>query len=109
MNNEIITLNEVANDGNFVHLYYNEEIGFYVAYGLSAYLICRVIDPICSYSEKFQMPVVLLNQEQIQQCRISLQKVKHSQHSYYQFQMAITLPMSEDYINWAANLKKICV
>lgn len=36
-NKDLITLNEVQNDGKTIHLYFNTEVGLYVAYGFSAF------------------------------------------------------------------------
>ena len=37
MNKDLITQNEVDNDGKTIHLYFNTEIGLYVAFGFSAF------------------------------------------------------------------------
>ena len=37
MNQEIIIANEVQNDGKTIHLYFNPEVGFYLAFGFSAF------------------------------------------------------------------------
>lgn len=103
---EVVTLNETCNDGNRIHLYFDTEVGFYVAYGLSAYLVCHVVDPVCSYSEDMQMPVVLLNRELISVCRHSLKKLRHKEHCYYLLELENRLPMDENYMRWAEKLRE---
>ena len=105
MNLELIKQNERNNGGKYVHLYYNEEIGMYTAYGLSAYLVTYVVDPILSYSVALQMPVALLKREHIETCRRSLAKRKHEIHQYYLFEMANCLPKDENYERWEIVLK----
>ena len=61
--NENITKNEILNDGKTIHLYFNGMIGLYVAYGISAYLLCKYAKAKTSYSEDMQMPVAVINAE----------------------------------------------
>ena len=61
--NENITKNEIFNDGKTIHLYFNGMIGLYVAYGISAYLLCRHAKATPSYSDDMQMPVAVMNAE----------------------------------------------
>lgn len=60
MNIEKIILQEAENDGQTVNIYYDEMIGKYVAYGLSAFYLTMVVNPILSYSDKLGMPVAIL-------------------------------------------------
>ena len=61
--NENITKNEIFNDGKTIHLYFNGMIGLYVAYGISAYLLCKYAKAKPSYSDDMQMPVAVINAE----------------------------------------------
>lgn len=106
MNRELVLINENIESSQHVHLYFDNEVGFYVAYGMSAYLICRVVDPVCSYSTALQMPVALLNRAQINTCRRSLVKLEHTEHVYYKFQMNFSMPKDKNYENWVEKLKK---
>lgn len=63
MNEDRITLLEVANDGKTINLYYHGLMGLYVAYGMSAYLLSRVTEVKPSYSHNMQMPVAVINVE----------------------------------------------
>ena len=58
---EIIAKNEVLNDGRIIHLYFNSMVGLYVAYGVSAYLLCKHAHARPSYSEEMQMPAAVIN------------------------------------------------
>lgn len=105
MNREEIIHQEEMNNGKFVHLYFNKWLGCYTAYGLSAFLLTFVVNPICSYSEELQMPVAILSRGEVSACRRYLKKNKHIQHSYYLFEMDNQLPKDENYMKWEEKLK----
>lgn len=87
MDNNAIKLQEAANDGQSVFLYYDAMAGVYLAFGLSAYYTTMVTEPDISYSEEMQMPVALLNRLQIKFLRQSLTKVEHQPQAYYRFRL----------------------
>lgn len=87
MDIELIKQQESANDGQTIHLFYDEMVGMYLAFGLSAYYSTMVVDPFMSYSNALNMPVALLNHGLIQYLRQSVTKVEHQQKSYYRFQL----------------------
>ena len=105
MNTDVITLNECANDGKTIFLYYNNEVGFYTAYGFSSFLVAHVVDPICSFSKDLQMPVALVNPEQILELRRSLTKLQHTEKTFYKFELKNEIGM-DGYAKWTNNLKK---
>ena len=78
---------EAANDGQTLYLFYDDMIGLYLAFGLSAYYVTMVTDPFMSYSKALDMPVALLNRSHIKALRQTLTKVEHVQKSYYVFRM----------------------
>ncbi len=84
---ELIKEKESANDGQTIHLFYDEIAGMYMAFGLSAYYSTMVIEPIISYSDALKMPVALLNRGLIQYLRQSVTKVEHQPQSYYRFRL----------------------
>ena len=99
MDKERISLQEVANDGQTVNLYYDEMVGMYAAYGLSAYYTTLVSDPYMSFSEEMQLPVALLRRENILYLRQSLTRVEHQPKAFYKFRMR--LPIGEaGYQKW---------
>lgn len=87
MDKNAIKIQEAANDGQSVFLYYDAMAGVYLAYGLSAYYTTMATEPYISYSEEMQMPVVLLNRLQIKFLRQSLTKVEHQPQACYRFRL----------------------
>lgn len=78
---------ESSNDGRTVNLFYDDIAGLYVAYGLSAYYVTMVTDPVLSFSEETGMPLALLNRGHILALRQSLTKLEHTERQYYRFQL----------------------
>lgn len=87
MNIEMIKQLETANDGQTIHLFYDEMLGAYLAFGLSAYYTTMVLSPTISFSDALMMPVALLNREKILYLRQSMTKLEHQQKSYYRFRL----------------------
>ena len=104
MDKNKITLQEVANDGQSIFLYYDDMAGLYLAYGLSAYYTTMVTEPYMSYSDEMQMPVAMLRREHILYLRQSLKKIDHQQHSYYKFQTR-TVIGEKGYSKWAQKIR----
>lgn len=68
MNSELITFNETQNDYSTIHLYFNEEMHSWIAYGYSAYSLRLVIkrkfiDSIRGFSTTMQMPYTVVNKD----------------------------------------------
>lgn len=105
MDTETITLNECVNDGKTIYLYFNEAVGFYTAYGFSAFLVSHIVDPVCSFSTELQMPVALINSAQIFELRRSLIKLSHTEHTYYKFGLRTAIGI-DGYDKWTNSLKK---
>lgn len=87
MNIEKIILQEAENDGQTVNIYYDEMIGKYVAYGLSAFYLTMVVNPILSYSDKLGMPVAILSQRKFFDARQSMTLVEKISHEYYKLKL----------------------
>lgn len=87
MNIEEIKLLETTNDGQTIHLFYDEMIGLYLAFGLSAYYSTMVLTPDISFSNALMMPVALLSKADIAYFRQSVTKVEHQPKSYYRFRL----------------------
>ena len=83
----IVIEKESVNDGQTIHLFYDDMVGMYLAFGLSAYYTTMVVEPFISYSNALEMPVALLDRLQIKFLRQSVTKVEHQQKSYYRFQL----------------------
>lgn len=68
MNSELITFNETQNDYSTIHLYFNEEMHSWIAYGYSAYSLRLIIkrkfiDSIRGFSTTMQMPYTVVNKD----------------------------------------------
>ena len=102
MDKELITKNEVDNDGKTVHLYFNTEIGLYVAFGFSAFFASHIVDVITAYSEDMHMPVALMRKSDVTELRLSTVKHQHDYHEYYHLELKQEIPL-DDYQRWAAS------
>jgi hypothetical protein len=102
MDKELITKNEVDNDGKTVHLYFNTEIGLYVAFGFSAFFAAHIVDVITAYSEDMHMPVALMRKSDVAELRLSTVKHQHDYHEYYNLELKQEIPL-DDYQRWAAS------
>lgn len=58
MNNELITLNEVLNNGQSIYFYQDEISNVWATWGYSAYLLSHIdgVNCLTSFSDKMQMP-----------------------------------------------------
>lgn len=71
MKSELITFNETQNDYSTIHLYFNEEMHSWIAYGHSAYSLrllikSRGIDSIRGFSTTMHMPYTVVNKDILQ-------------------------------------------
>ena len=87
MDIELIKQLEAANDGQTIHLFFDETVGVYLAFGLSAYYSTMVVTPCVSFSEALQMPVALLRKGHVNGLRQSMTKLEHTPQSYYRFRL----------------------
>ncbi len=63
MNKDLVTINEVVNDGSSIFFYQEETSGVWVTYGYSAYLLSQMseIKTLSSFSELMQMPCLCIS------------------------------------------------
>lgn len=104
INKDIITKNEVENDGNTINLYFNTEVGLYVAYGFSAFFASHIVNVITAFSEDLQMPVALMRKPDVTELRLSTIKHQHDYHEYYRLELKQSIPL-DNYTRWASNTK----
>lgn len=102
--NENIISNEVSNDGKTIHLYFNSEVGLYVAYGFSAFFSAHIVDVITAFSEDLQMPVALMRKADVSELRLSTIKRQHDYHLYYRLELKQELPL-DDYTRWVESVQ----
>lgn len=102
---EVITRNEVMNDGKSIYLYFNGLIGLYAAYGFSAYLLSKNTEVKVSYSEGLQMPVVVINPTHLDEVKKALKVKIHKQGFCC---LTVDEPVNEsDYSIWAESVRGI--
>ena len=104
MEKDRITLGELTNDGQTIHLYYDAMTGVYLAFGLSAFYTTMLTEPGQSYSDEMQMPVTLLRQEHVNILKQNLRLVKDLNTQYYLFKMDTPIGDS-GYDSWAYQLR----
>lgn len=104
INKDLIALNEVRNDGKTIHLYFNSEIGLYVAYGYSAFYAAHIVNMMASFSEDLQMPVALMRKPDVSELRLSTLKRQHDYHRYYRLELRQELGR-DDYARWTESLR----
>lgn len=104
MNKDLITLNEVQNDGQTIHLYFNTEVGLYVAYGFSAFFASHIVNVITAFSEDLMMPVALMRKADVTELRMSTIKHEHDYHVYYRLELKNKMAL-DDYSRWAKSVK----
>ena len=104
MDKDTITLNEVNNDGKTIHLYFNTEVGLYVAYGFSAFFASHIVNVITAFSEDLMMPVALMRKQDVSELRMSTIKHEHQYHVYYRLELKHKLSLA-DYTRWSNSVK----
>jgi len=85
MDIDLIKQLEAANDGQTIHLFFDEMVGVYLAFGLSAYYTTMVVTPYVSFSKALQMPVALLRKGHVNSLRQAMKILEHAPQSYYRF------------------------
>ena len=104
MTKEDITKNEMENDGKTIHLYFNTEVGLYVAFGFSAFFAAHIVDVITAFSEDLHMPVAMMRKPDVTELRLSTVKIVHDYHKYYRLELKKEMPL-DDYVRWANSVK----
>ena len=87
MDKELILQQEAVNDGQTIYLFYDDMVGMYLAFGLSAFFTTMIVEPLISYSNALKMPVALLDRALVNYLRQSVTKVEHRPHAYYRFRL----------------------
>ena len=103
MEKDTITLNEVQNDGKTIHLYFNSEVGLYIAFGFSAFFASHIVNVITAFSEDLMMPVALMRKADVSELRSSTVKHQHDYHKYYRLELKHEIAM-DDYVRWAKSV-----
>lgn len=106
MNADIITLNEVLNNGSDIYLYHEEITGCWVTFGYSAYLLSIMSDHyIANFSAKMQMPCVCIAESTFRE--LMKENVKGVTCTEGCYRVYSTSSVNFDaYQNWVAGLKQ---
>ena len=110
MNVHLIRENENQNDGSYIHLYRNKQIGAWCAYGYSAYGL-RLFDKqqgymnFRSYSDCLQMPCTVTSGESLVSLLQGSVEVSSQTETYIKLKMADTINFNA-YQKWLHKLKK---
>lgn len=104
MDKNLIAMNEKMNDGKTIHLYFNSEIGLYVAYGYSAFYVTHIVNVMAAFSENQQMPVVLMRKRDVSELRLATEKKQHDYHQYYRLELKHALRL-DGYSRWEDSVK----
>ena len=110
MNSEKIVLNEQQNDRSTIHLYFNEEMHSWIAYGNSAFSLRLLIkkqsiDGIRGFSTTYQLPYTVVNKHVLKRLRNFCVVINGSDSEHY-----IVRSMEEfdpnDYTRWVRRLQE---
>lgn len=101
--NENVTINEVNNAGDRIHLYFNGWVGLYVAYGVSAFLLSKETEVSPSYSEDMQMPAAVINVAHYNELKGKLEMLRKGEN--YRCLKAKAHYDDNEYTEWAASLR----
>ena len=109
MNSELITFNETQNNYSTIHLYFNEEMHSWIAYGYSAYSLRLVIkrkfiDSIRGFSTTMQMPYTVVNKDILKRLCADI-PVKKIEDKYYIVSVSEEFDPN-DYKRWVDKLKE---
>ena len=106
MSADIITLNEVLNNGSDIYLYPEELTGCWVAFGYSAYLWSIMGDAryIANFSVKMQMSCVCIAEATFREFIKENVKDATCKDGYYRVSSASSV-IFDAYQNWVASLK----
>lgn len=106
MNRDLITLNEVLNNGSSIFFYQEEMSGAWVTYGYSAYLLSQMegIQYISSFHEQMQMPCVCITNTVFVGIVRENSKAIECRDGYYLLPTIATVDEMA-YQQWTAHLK----
>lgn len=110
MNSDLIISNEQTNNLSTVHLYFNEEMHSWIAYGYSAYALrllikSRGIDSIRGFSTTKQMPYTVVNKDVLKRLCESYSVAKGDNSEHYIISIDTEFDPN-DYTRWNYKLKE---
>lgn len=110
MNSELITFNETQNNLSTVHLYFNEEMHSWIAYGYSAYSLrllikAKNIASIRGFSTTKQMPYTVVNKDVLKRLCDNLPVSKGENDEHYVVRTKEDFDPN-DYKRWVNKLRE---
>ncbi len=107
--NEIITLNEVKNDGSIINLYFNDITGFWMSFGLSAFGLrlfgkSNGFNTIRCFSQTMQMPCTIVANDVISELMSVGVTSGHPTEVNFSVKMPDTVD-KDTYAVWVAKLR----
>lgn len=110
MNIDAITLNECKNDGSYIHIYYQEHLAKWTAYGISAYILERMAADgkaarITDYSYRMMMPSVTLASSELQKLLSTGYSIKENPDSPITIRSNMSISM-DNYLLWVTDLRE---
>lgn len=110
MNLEKITLNECSNDGTKIYLYYLADVGMWISFGYSAFIVAHVttkngdMDYLESFSIQMQMPTVAINNKGLKKI-VTLYEVDQENTGQYMITFDSNFVDAEAYCEWTSTLR----
>lgn len=109
MNSELIIFNEAQNNYSTIHIYFNEEMHSWIAYGYSAYSLrliikMKFIDSIRGFSTTMQMPYTVVNKDVLKKLCASYEIIKGKGSDHYIIKTSSAFDPN-DYERWINKLK----
>ena len=111
MDKNQVILNEQHNDGKMIHLYYNDEVRMWIAFGYSAYAL-RLLSKSCgvgtlkNYSHSSKLPRVFITNDGLDKLRPILNVQKENKGKYLRMVIWEAIDIS-DYQTWKSHLETI--
>lgn len=109
MNTDFMTLNEVLNNGNVIHLYKQLLTGVWISYGYSAYLLHLTVSAnqyhtLQGFSIEMQMPWCMVHENDVSQVCGMIESVVRSDH-YIKLTISEYRVTTDGYNRWTNALK----
>ncbi len=111
MDSDTITLNECANDGTKMHLYYSAETDMWVSFGNSAFILATLakkehVGYVDGFSVRMQMPTVVLSSSGVRVLSSICVPVREESGNHIIFHPNIRI-CENNYLQWVKGLREV--
>ncbi len=106
MNDDVITMNEVLNNGDGIYFYHEKNTGLWLTFGYSAYLLTLKgeVKYLESFSERMQMPCVSISESDFRELlRKNVETIECKDGYYYLPTESVV--SADDYRNWVKKVR----